>query len=53
MFGKLRAKVKEISGASRRSDIWLMDFAHISREMLHKDLLQQPRYQEALRLPPG
>ena len=51
MFGKLRAKVKEISGASRRSDIWLKDFAHISREMLHKDLLQQPRYQEALRLP--
>lgn len=51
MFSKLRDRVKEMTGISRKSDVWLKDFAHISREMLHKDLLQQPRYQEPLRLP--
>lgn len=50
MLNKVRDQIKELTGANRKSDIWLKDFAHISRELLHKDLLAQQRYQEPLRL---
>ena len=47
----LRSKIKELIGLDRKSDIWIRDFARISREMLNGNLLKEQRYQDPLRLP--
>ena len=51
MLSGLRSRIKELLGLERKSDVWIRDFAHLSREMVNGSLLKEQRYQDPLRLP--